>query len=211
MNCWIKVCLARCEPSELAIGRELTIMLKQVEADIPALRLEDFIPDQPKSFDSVASTQSLNFDSTSLIEGVKVELLTTGIDKRGMLHELLTTRDEAIEAIVHVYQVVADPGSVRAWVYHRFQSDRLCFTNGHFKWALYDIRPGSPTYGQLNELHLGASLRCRLTIPPYVIHGVKNCGEQTASFINCPTNVYRHDRPDKCRLPYGHPGVPYTF
>jgi dTDP-4-dehydrorhamnose 3,5-epimerase len=174
----------------------------------PTLRLEDFVPDTPK----VKKTSVLpEVSDQGLIDGVKIELLTSGSDERGMLHELLTTRDAAIEPIVHVYEVVAEPGSVRAWVYHKHQSDRLCFTNGHFKWALYDIRVGSRTYGKLNILDVGEHLRCRLTIPPYVIHGVKNYSGRIASFINCPTNIYRHDQPDKTRLPYGHPGIPYVF
>jgi dTDP-4-dehydrorhamnose 3,5-epimerase len=173
-----------------------------------AVRLEDFIPDDPRTIDPVSAQP---FPVDGLIDGVVVELLNTGRDGRGMLHELLTIRDGEIDPIVHVYEVVAKPGSIRAWVYHRWQSDRLCCTNGHLRWVLYDVRPGSPTYGRLNVLEVGDDLRCRLTIPPYVIHGVKNCGDQIATFVNCPTNVYRHDKPDKCRLPNGHPGIPYVF
>ena len=173
------------------------------------LRLEDFVPDQPKS---IAFPKQISpIDANELIEGVALHLLITGSDHRGMLHELVTTRDGEIEPIVHAYQVVAEPGSIRAWVYHRRQSDRLCLTNGTLKWVLYDIRPDSPTYGRLNVLDLGDNLQCRLTIPPYVIHGVKNCGDQIATFVNFPTVVYRHDRPDKYRLPNGHPGIPYVF
>jgi dTDP-4-dehydrorhamnose 3,5-epimerase len=174
----------------------------------PTLQLEDFTPDTPKAKQTNCSPE---VSQQGLIDGVTIELLTSGFDHRGMLHELVTSRDEAIESIVHVYEVVAEPGSVRAWVYHKLQSDRLCFTNGHFRWALYDIRPGSRTYGLLNVVDVGEHLRCRLTIPPYVVHGAKNCGDQVASFVNCPTNVYRHDRPDKYRLPHGHPGIPYVF
>jgi hypothetical protein len=40
--------------------------------------------------------------------------LTLNSDDRGGLCELLTVRDGPIELIVHVYQVLAAPGSIRA-------------------------------------------------------------------------------------------------
>jgi dTDP-4-dehydrorhamnose 3,5-epimerase len=92
-------------------------MTRHSSASISTLKLEDFVPDQPKSI-ARASEQGSAIEQGSLIEGVKIELLNTGTDHRGMLHELLTTRDGDIEPIVHVYQVVAEPNSVRAWVYH---------------------------------------------------------------------------------------------
>ena len=49
------------------------------------------------------------------IEGCHAYRLQPGSDDRGDLFELLTTRNGAIEPIVHVYQVWAEPGSIRAW------------------------------------------------------------------------------------------------
>lgn len=146
-----------------------------------------------------------------LIDGVTITSLICGSDHRGDLHELLTTRDHAIEPIVHVYQIRCLPGSLRAWVYHKRQSDRLAFTAGRFIVVLYDIRPGSRTYGLLNEFELGEQNPALLLIPACVVHGVKNAGPEVASFVNMPTSAYDHDMPDKFRLPGDHPGIPYRF
>ena len=137
--------------------------------------------------------------------------LVANSDPRGSLSELLTTRDAAIEPIVHVYQVTAAAGSVRAWVYHRLQFDRLAFANGRFEIALFDIRPGSPTLNQLAVFILGRENPALLRIPPLVVHGVCNTGSETATFINMPTRAYDPAAPDKCRLSKDDPRIPYVF
>jgi dTDP-4-dehydrorhamnose 3,5-epimerase len=146
-----------------------------------------------------------------LIDGVVATPLTVNNDPRGWLIELLTTRDGLPEPIVHVYQVTALPGSCRAWVYHRRQSDRLAIVNGRFEIVLYDIRPGSPTKNWLNIFVLGHERPALLRIPPFVIHGVCNVGANIATFVNLPTQAYDPQDPDKCRLSADDPRIPYSF
>lgn len=145
------------------------------------------------------------------IHGAMVTPLVKHGDPRGDLCELMTLRGGDIDPIVHVYQVYAEPGSIRAWVYHKRQWDRLAFTQGHFRVVLYDIRENSPTFGNLEVLDIGIDAPTRLHIPPFVVHGVKNCGDQGASFVNMPTAIYDPADPDKARLPMDHPGVPFSF
>jgi dTDP-4-dehydrorhamnose 3,5-epimerase len=173
------------------------------------LSFDAFVPDQPMPRQGPGSAREAG--QPSLIAGVEITTLVGKEDDRGSLHELLTTRDGAIEPIVHVYQVSAAPGSVRAWVYHRHQHDRLAFTNGDVEVVLHDLRPGSPTLRHLNVLRVGTDHPCLLRIPPFVIHGIRNAGLGWAHFTNMPTNVYLRDKPDKCRLAYGDPRIPYTF
>jgi dTDP-4-dehydrorhamnose 3,5-epimerase len=171
------------------------------------LTIDDFVHDQPWT---EAPRPPVPRDP-DWIDGVEVDPLHFNKDGRGELVELLTQRDRGVADIVHVYQVWAEPGSVRAWVYHRWQDDRLSFTNGTFRLVLYDIRKDSPTRGRLNIFDLGAANPCRITIPAFVVHGVQNRGAERASFVNCPTQFYDPARPDKSRVPADHPGVPYRF
>jgi dTDP-4-dehydrorhamnose 3,5-epimerase len=145
------------------------------------------------------------------IEGCSAIPLGQAADHRGSLVEFLTTRDGPIDPIVHVYQVHSGPRSIRAWIYHKLQADRLCFTTGRFKVVLYDARDGSPTAGRLNELIVGRDQPVILTIAPLVIHGVQNLEDTTSVFVNLPTRAYNHADPDKYRLPVGSPLIPFTF
>ena len=172
------------------------------------ITLQDFIQDKPTT-SSILNAKAV--PERGNIEGVLVRPLSAGDDNRGSLNELLTLRNGEGEPIVHVYQVQAAAGSVRAWVYHKHQEDRLAFTTGDFRLVLYDIRPDSSSFGTLEIIDAGAERPCLVTIPRLVIHGVHNRGRAVADFVNMPTNIYYPDNPDKHRLPSNHPGIPYQF
>ncbi|WP_457940283.1 dTDP-4-dehydrorhamnose 3,5-epimerase family protein [Mesorhizobium sp. 10J20-29] len=171
------------------------------------LSLEDFTDDP--AWDEGRILQDVEIENR--IDGVRIQRLDTKVDKRGDLTVLLSDLQEPVQPAPHVYWVTAAPGSIRAWVYHKRQYDRLAYTNGDIRVVLYDIRPGSPTHGQLNILDVGEANNITLTIPPFVIHGVHNRGSQTATFINMPTRAYDPSRPDKSRVRFDHPGIPYRF
>jgi dTDP-4-dehydrorhamnose 3,5-epimerase len=61
----------------------------------------------------------------------------------------------------------------------------------------------------ISELFVGAANRMLLRIPAGVFHGVVNVGPEALRFINLPTQPYRHDRPDKFRLPADSEAIPY--
>lgn len=171
------------------------------------LRPDDFVQDAPFAPTPTPAATPV----ADLIDGVTVTPLVARTDHRGSLTELLTTRDGLIEPIVHVYEVEAKAGSIRGWVYHRHQFDRLAYTRGYFKVVLFDIRKDSPTLNKLSVLILGQERPSLLRIPPFVAHGVQNLGFEDATFINMPTRVYDPRDPDKCRLPIDDPRIPFSF
>ncbi len=170
--------------------------------------LGDFVDDAPW-----VETQPLleEFRIENQIEGVRFNRLHTYDDSRGDLTVIWSDLRGAAPPPPHVYIVTAAPGSIRAWVYHKRQVDRLAYTNGELRVALYDLRPGSGTYGTLNVMDVGDGNRVLVSIPPEVVHGVQNRGSTAATFVNMPTRAYDPAWPDKSRLPYDHPGIPYTF
>ena len=172
------------------------------------LSLEDFVDDQ-HWVDVVPFLEDIPGENQ--MAGVLIQRLVTRGDKRGELTVLISALMEPITPPPHVYLVSAEAGSIRAWVYHKRQFDRLAYTNGDLRVVLYDLREDSPTYEKLKVLDVGAANKILLTIPPYVVHGVQNRGKSTATFINMPTAVYDPKHPDKSRLPFDHPGIPYKF
>lgn len=173
------------------------------------LRLEDFRDDAPWPDGSGALAE---FSIPDQIAGVMLQRIVTHEDGRGDLSVLLSTEYAQFDPHPpHVYLVTAAPGSIRAWVYHKRQSDRLACANGELRWVLYDLRPESPTFGRLNVITLGEDNRALLTIPPFVVHGVQNIGRDDATFVNMPTRAYDPAFPDKSRVPVDHPGIPYRF
>ena len=145
------------------------------------------------------------------ISGVLFRPLNQMKDDRGFLTELLTTREGLADPIVHVYQVHAEPGAIRGWVYHKRQEDRLAYAEGHFQLALYDLREDSDTFRQLEVFDVGENNPCMITIPRYVAHALKNVGTERCCFVNLPTRAYDPANPDKSRLPYPDPRIPFEF
>ena len=172
------------------------------------LPLSDFVEDSPW-LEEGPFFQEVRIDNQ--IEGIRLKRLVTHEDVRGDLTVLISDLYEAIAPIPHVYSVTAVAGSIRAWVYHKRQSDRLAYTNGNLRVVLYDIRPHSTTHGVLNVIDVGEFNKVLLTIPPEVVHGVQNRGVTAATFLNMPTRAYDPAHPDKSRVPYNHPGIPYRF
>jgi len=146
------------------------------------------------------------------IDGVLVRPAITQFDERGELTEIFDPAwGFATEPLVFLYQVIATPGSIRGWVVHRKQEDRLFFSLGRFKLVLYDDRAGSPTHGLVNEHFYGERNRALVRIPAGVFHAVQNVGTTDALFVNLPTRAYRHADPDKHRLPLDNDLIPYRF
>jgi dTDP-4-dehydrorhamnose 3,5-epimerase len=147
-----------------------------------------------------------------LLDGVRIRPAVTHIDSRGSVVEIYNPAwGFTEEPLVYVYQTTIRPGQVKGWVLHLEQDDRLFFSFGDVKVVLYDARYESPTFESLNVLHFGESNRGLLRIPRGVYHAIQSIGQQEAVFVNSPTRAYRHEDPDKYRLPLDTDQIPYRF
>ncbi len=146
------------------------------------------------------------------IAGVEVRRSLTHADERGTLSEVYDLRWEFTDdPLVYVYLVTLRPGQVRGWVVHLVQNDRLFVFDGVIRVALYDAREDSKTYGRVNVFHLGRHDRGLVSIPAGVYHALQNVGDTDGGFVNMPSEPYRHDDPDKYRLPLENDFIPYRL
>ncbi|NQE53615.1 hypothetical protein C5S29_08475 [ANME-1 cluster archaeon GoMg3.2] len=90
-----------------------------------------------------------------MIKGVKTKDLRVVPDERGWLMEVLRADDEIFEKFGQVYLTTAYPGVVKAWHYHKKQTDNFTCIRGIMKVALYDAREDSLTYRAINEFFVG--------------------------------------------------------
>ena len=146
------------------------------------------------------------------IVGVEVRRARTHADERGTICEIFDLRwGFTDDPLVYLYHVTIRPGQVRGWVVHRKQNDRLFAYAGVLRIVLYDARTESSSFGRVNVLHLGEHDRALLSIPAGVYHGIRNVGDHEAAFVNLPSTPYRHDDPDKYRLPLDNDVIPYRI
>jgi len=146
-----------------------------------------------------------------MIEGVKVKKLRVIPDERGYLMEMLRSDWDEYEKFGQVYVTAAYPGVVKAWHYHKSQTDHFVCVHGMAKVVLYDRRDDSPTHRQVNEFFIGERNPCLIKIPPLVVHGFKGISQDVTLVVNVPTELYNYDEPDELRLPFDTAEIPYDW
>lgn len=146
-----------------------------------------------------------------MIEDVKTKQLKVIPDERGRLTEMLRSDDDLFIKFGQCYMTTTYPGVVKAWHYHKIQTDNFVVVNGMFKVALYDTRDDSPTKGEVNEFFIGDFNPMLLQIPPGVYHGWKCISEREGVVVNVSTDTYNYKEPDEYRLPFDTDEIPYDW
>ena len=146
-----------------------------------------------------------------MIDGVKLKKLKVIPDERGRLMEILRSDDEEFIKFGQVYLTTAYPGVVKGWHYHKNQTDSFAVVKGMMKVVLYDMRKTSSTFKEINEFFIGQKKPLLITVPPFVYHGFKAIGTETAYFLSVPTEPYNYKEPDEYRLPPDTNEIPYDW
>ena len=146
-----------------------------------------------------------------MIHGVKTKSLKVIPDERGRVMEILRADDELFQKFGQVYVTTTYPQVVKAWHYHKIQTDHIVAVRGMIKLVLYDPREDSPTKGEINEFFIGTHNPLLVQVPKGIYHGWKCISEEEAIIVNIPTEVYVYSAPDEYRLPPHGTDIPYDW
>jgi dTDP-4-dehydrorhamnose 3,5-epimerase len=167
---------------------------------------------KPAELKTVFSENNLCIRSSGkLIEGVAVRPASVIPDERGRLGEIMRADDPWFEKFGQVYFTTTYPGVVKAWHYHKTQTDHIYVVRGMLKIALYDGRGDCATAGTVNELYLGEDCRGLLRVPPGVHHGWMCVSESEACVVNVPSEKYDRSHPDEYRTDPHDNDIPYDW
>lgn len=144
-----------------------------------------------------------------MIDGVQVHPLKQIPDERGKIMHMLRSDAGHFRQFGEVYFSCVYPGAIKAWHIHREMTLNYAAISGHIKLVLYDDREGSPTRGELQEVFIGESNYCLVTIPPMVWNGFKGIGDEMAIVANCST--IPHDPLEIQRLDPFSSEIPYNW
>ncbi len=146
------------------------------------------------------------------IHGMTTRELITHADERGSLVEMFDLRWEwHPDPLVSAYAITDRPGYAKGWNLHKLHEDRYMILQGEMELVLYDVRPDSPTRGQVCKVMLSEYCRRLVNVPANVWHADHNVGTKDVLLVNFPTTPYNHANPDKYRLPLDTPLIPYSF
>ncbi|HHS50959.1 MAG TPA: dTDP-4-dehydrorhamnose 3,5-epimerase [candidate division Zixibacteria bacterium] len=146
-----------------------------------------------------------------MIQDVKTKQLKVIPDARGRLMEVLRNDDDIFGEFGQVYITTTLPDVVKAWHFHKCQTDNFACVQGTIQVALFDARKDSPTFGELNEFVIGVHRPMLISVPPGVYHGWKCVGLDEAIIVNIPSKPYNYKDPDEHRLDWDDPSIPYDW
>jgi dTDP-4-dehydrorhamnose 3,5-epimerase len=147
----------------------------------------------------------------TMIDGVKTRQLKAIGDYRGRLMELFRSDWPEYIRFGQLYMTTCRINVVKAWHYHKIQTDTfLCFMRS-VKVVLYDSRKNSKTYGKIDEFIAGKDNPLLIQIPPFVYHGFMGISEPESIVFNVPTELYNYAKPDEYRLAFNTPEIPYHW
>lgn len=143
------------------------------------------------------------------IDGLTVTPLRRIPDERGAVLHMLREDSPVYERFGEIYFSTVHPGVVKGWHRHHEMTLNYAVPVGMIKLVCYDDRDGSPTHGNVVELHVGTLDYSLVTIPPMVWNGFKGEGTETALVANCATIPHRPDEIDRLD-PFDNP-IPYDW
>jgi dTDP-4-dehydrorhamnose 3,5-epimerase len=145
-----------------------------------------------------------------MIHGVEIKALDTHADERGFFREVIRSSDAIFgEGFGQWSHTKSYQGVAKGWHVHQKQVDWWYVAVGTIKAALYDTRPDSPTYGELQELLMGdGQSAIVLKIPPGVAHGYR--------VLNGPAHIFyvvsrEYDDTDEGRIPHDDLEIGYDW
>jgi len=127
-------------------------------------------------------------------------------DGRGALVECLRGSQSTLP-FGQAYVTTVNPGIIKAWHLHKKQTDRMMVIRGIVRFAAADEKTGVV----LMDFIVDSSDPYLITIPPGLLHGFQNLGNDVAYIINVPDAEYDAEEPDELRYHYDMPKVNFPW
>ena len=155
----------------------------------------------------------LKTDALELIDGVKVTAYALWPDDRGYFLEVARLGQGPAAAFplasTQVSAALSYPGTIKAFHFHKAQTDCWVPVQGLLQVALVDLRKHSSTFGARNTLYIGALRPWQLIVPPGVAHGYKVIGVDSAMLVYLTDRYYNPE--DEGRIPHDDPRIAYDW
>lgn len=148
-----------------------------------------------------------------LIVGVRLEAYELYPDDRGYFLEVARIGQGLAGGFppgtTQVSTALSYAGTIKAFHYHREQTDFWVPVMGVFQVGLVDLREDSPTFRQRNTIYCGGLKPMQVLIPPGVGHGYKVVSPESGMLVYVTD---RHYNPaDEGRIAYNHSAIGYDW
>jgi dTDP-4-dehydrorhamnose 3,5-epimerase len=145
-----------------------------------------------------------------MIEGVVLKELVTHSDQRGFFREIIRKTDNFFsEGFAQWSHSLMFNGVIKAWHFHRIQTDWWYVCDGVLRVGLCDMRENSSTCKETMDFLMGEAQPARiLKIPPGVAHGCKVV-QGPVNLFYVTSHIYNPD--DEIRIAYDAPEINFDW
>jgi len=152
-------------------------------------------------------------DSPKLIDGIKCAPIAVWPDDRGYFLEVqragLGLNAHFPLETTQISAALNYPGIIKAFHFHRYQTDCWTPAMGMLQVVLIDLRPDSATFGHRNTLYVGHLRPWQILIPPGIAHGYKVVGTGPSLLIYATDRFY--NPADEGRIAHNDPKLNYDW
>ena len=155
----------------------------------------------------------LSPDSPKLIAGIKIASIAIWPDDRGYFLEVQRIgKGLAADFPKETTQISAAhnyPGIIKAFHFHKHQTDCWTPVTGMHQVVLADLRPDSATFGWKNTIYVGQLRPWQILIPPGIAHGYKVIGTAPSMLVYATDRFY--NPADEGRIAHNDPDINYDW
>lgn len=146
-----------------------------------------------------------------MIIGVIVKKVEHHYDDRGVFVEIIKEGEPTYLPVKQTNYAETLPGVIKAFHWHKNQSDMWYVVKGMAQVVLYDLRENSETKGQTDVFYCGDNNRLVITIPPGVAHGYRVLGYESMGIFYHTDQIYDPKNPDEQRIPFDAPEIGFDW
>ncbi|MBT3412491.1 MAG: dTDP-4-dehydrorhamnose 3,5-epimerase family protein [Candidatus Jacksonbacteria bacterium] len=146
-----------------------------------------------------------------MIEGVKIKKLKRFSDDRGYLTEVLKENEDTFVQVKQTTYTESYPGVIKAFHWHKNQTDVWFVIKGEAQVVMYDKREGSSTNDETQVVYAGESNPCIILIPRGVAHGYRVLGTEKVGLLYHTDQAYNPSDPDEERIPHDDSSIGFDW
>lgn len=129
-----------------------------------------------------------------MANAVKIKPIQEIPNQEGCIQHMLRCDEaEFFSGFGEIYFSFINPGVIKGWHRHSEQTSAVSCVRGHIQLMVYDGR-------RLQEIRIGPGDRKLVVIPPGVLYGWKNLGNEPAILANCASHPYDPAKSEKLPL-----------
>lgn len=145
------------------------------------------------------------------IKGVILKQVKKYCDDRGFLAEVIKKGESTFVDVQQTTVTETFPGTIKAFHYHKKQTDVWFVARGMAQVVLFDLREKSETYKETNVFYLGENNPLLILIPPMVAHGYRVLGNKSVLLFYHADQLYDPKNPDEKRIDFDSPTIGFNW